>query len=96
MSTFGINVMDFGAVGDGVADDTQAIQNAINYASERGGGRILFPYTPGGYRPFKRTDVVIGAPIHVSDHLQPGLTQDAQLQQLTDMLEKTVYGLKNI
>ena len=50
MSTFGINVMDFGAVGDGIADDTQAIQNAINYASERGGGRILFPYTPGGYR----------------------------------------------
>ena len=50
MSTFGINVMDFGAVGDGIADDTQAIQNAINYASKRGGGRILFPYTPGGYR----------------------------------------------
>ena len=50
MSTFGINVMDFGAVGDGVADDTQAIQSAINYASERGGGRILFPYTPKGYR----------------------------------------------
>jgi hypothetical protein len=48
--SFGFNVMDFGAKGDGITDDTQAIQSAINYVAKRGGGRILFPYTPNGYR----------------------------------------------
>jgi hypothetical protein len=37
-----VNVKDFGAVGDGVADDTAAIQNAISALSS-GGGTVFFP-----------------------------------------------------
>jgi hypothetical protein len=41
------NVKDYGAVGDGAADDTVAIQDAIDAASAAGGGVIYVP--PGDY-----------------------------------------------
>jgi hypothetical protein len=42
-----VSVQDFGAVGNGVADDTDAIAAAIAYVSSIGGGCVMFP--PGVY-----------------------------------------------
>lgn len=43
-----LNVRTFGAVGDGVTDDTDAIQAAIDAAEETGGGVVYMP--PGTYQ----------------------------------------------
>ncbi len=43
-----VSVKDFGAVGNGVADDTAAIQAAFNSLDPVLGGNLLFP--PGRYR----------------------------------------------
>lgn len=40
---FGFNVRQYGAVGDGVADDTLAIRAAISAANSAGGGVVYFP-----------------------------------------------------
>ena len=42
-----VSVKDFGAVGDGVTDDTTAIQAAINYVIK---GTIIFPDSTGSYQ----------------------------------------------
>ena len=43
-----VSIKDFGAVGDGAADDTAAIQAAINYTGSKLGGTILLP--AGSYK----------------------------------------------
>lgn len=46
-----MTVKEFGAVGDGTADDTDSIQSAINHIEQVGGGGLYFP--TGKYRVSK-------------------------------------------
>lgn len=55
-SSLYINVKDFGAVGDGLTDDYDAILDAISEAESRGGGIVFFP--SGQYRV--RDGIVLG------------------------------------
>ncbi len=45
-----VNVVEMGAKGDGVTDDTDAIQSAIQRVYDKGSGTVFFPFKPHGYR----------------------------------------------
>ena len=55
---------------------------------------IVPVYTDGNYGWGKRANVVIGAPMCLADYKKPGLSEQEQLQHLTNVLEETVWGLK--
>src|SRR5690349_4073191 len=50
-----VSVSNFGAVGNGIADDAAAIQAAIDYVETKGFGIVVFP--PGTYRATVALDV---------------------------------------
>lgn len=56
-----LNVLDFGAVGDGIADDTVAIQAAINAGAGQTVGTARGVYFPAG-------DYYISAPIEIPNY----------------------------
>ena len=64
--TCALNVRDFGAAGDGVTDDTQALQTAINCMPQ--GSRLLFP--EGKY---------LTRPLFLKSHITLDLAGDATL-----------------
>lgn len=45
-----VSAKDFGALGNGVADDRQAIQDALDQVGSQGGGTVFLPPVPVHYR----------------------------------------------
>jgi hypothetical protein len=59
-----VSAKDFGAVGNGVADDTAAIQAALDYVGSNGGGTVYLPMTSATGR--YRTTSVLRIPSYVT------------------------------
>jgi polygalacturonase len=66
-------VTDFGAVGDGATDCTNAFAAAIAVCSRRGGGRVVVP--PGRF---------LTGPIHLKSHVNLHVTEGATIAFSTD------------
>ena len=61
-----LSIRDFGAVGDGVADNTKAFNNAIEQADKNNGGKIIVP--AGTY---------LTGPIHLKSNINLHLEKGA-------------------
>lgn len=67
------NVLDYGAVNDGVTDNTAAFAEAIAACHSAGGGRVL---VPGGQ--------YLTGPIHLKSNVNLHLDKDSKLAFITD------------
>lgn len=99
-----INVKDFGAKGDGITDDTNAIQDAIDYVEMVGGGTVLIPN--GTYMILAHVDGYIGnylrdqGGIAMKDNVHLKLSKGASLKAITNGMPQyqiiRAYKKKNI
>ena len=67
-----VSVRDFGALGDGIADDTAAIQAAINATLSGAGGAILFP--SGTYKITAKLTIGFSTAWHIAGDSRGGAT----------------------
>lgn len=81
------NVLAFGAVGDGSAKDTKAIQAAVDACWENGGGRVILP----GGKIYKSGSIILKS--NVEFHVESGAVLKASDDPADyDMLEPTAAG----
>lgn len=58
--------------------------------------QIVPVFTDGNYGLKKRATVVIGEPFYLTDYLKKDVSEDEQLQYLTDLLHDKVYDLEKL
>ncbi|MBQ8093075.1 MAG: glycoside hydrolase family 28 protein [Clostridia bacterium] len=76
------NVLEYGALGDGVTDDAAAIQKAIDLCAANGGGRVVLP---GGH-------MYLSGAVELKSHVEFYLEQGAVLKASPDI---SAYFLPN-
>lgn len=74
-----LNVRDYGAVGDGVADDTLALQAAIDAADSLGGGEVRIP--PGTYKITVALDLKVGVSLIGEGRAAVTILQDTSTEE---------------
>jgi len=63
------NIIDYGASGDGITDCTQAFRDAIDDASQKGGGKIIVP-----------EGVFLTGPIHLKSNINLYLSENSVIR----------------
>jgi hypothetical protein len=73
-----VSVKQFGAIGDGIADDTKAIQTTIDAVVAKGGGTVFFPV--GTYRVLIQPQKARALTIHKTITLKGERTQKSVIK----------------
>src|SRR5512147_109407 len=79
------NILDFGAIGDGVADNAASIQHAIDHCNINGGGRVIVP--AGG--------VFVTGPFQLKSNVDLHVEANAMLRASLDEALYTATPFKN-
>jgi hypothetical protein len=83
------DVKRFGAAGNGIANDTAAVQRAVDAATASGGGTVYFPL--GSYRLVKREDAIFAVGCHGDNITFRGVGAGSRI--VTDSLQGSAFSI---
>ncbi len=84
LPSFAVKVTDFGAKGDAVSDDTEAIQKAIDHVAKKGGGKVVVPGDGSFYgRRYIVTSILLRSNVELSIETGAVLWQSQRREHYT-------------